>query len=425
MIRIVSYIIVGVLVSFYLFPIGLTFLPAVLNTKNLLAAVGVVVACYHSISRRELTIPKVLLISIAIAVVFSLVSLFAVDYNDTNDYSYATYIVSFFVWLFASYAVCASIKNVHGQVKFPLIVAYMAGVSVVQCVLALLIDSFPVFQELVDTYIDQGQGFLVKVDRLYGIGASLDNAGVRFAVILPAIVAVISTDRSWRDSKIKLLLALFAFFFIVIVGNMISRTTSTGAGLAVLYVIANRDAFRLTINFNSLKFNFRVAFFILIGVLVTAYLYKTNAVFHGQLRFAFEGFFNWIEMGEWRTDSTDKLNANMWVWPTDTKSWIIGTGLFDNWVYGTDIGYCRFILYCGLVGFSVFAAFFIYQTVAFSYIYPKYIKLLLIYLILVFVIWIKVATDIFFLYALLYSMYLLNQSESYQNENNLLHSRNI
>lgn len=425
MIRLLLYIAVGIIMSLYLYSIGLTFLPPALNSKNLMAAAGIIIACYHALGKREITIPKVLVGAIFIAVIFSLISLFATDYNATDDYSYATYIVSFLVWLFASYTVCSAIKQVHGKVTFSQIVAYMAGASVVQCVLALLIDNYPGFQSLVDTYVDQGQDFLLKVDRLYGIGASLDNAGVRFAVILPAIVAGIATDKSWRDSQIKLLLALLSFFVIAIVGNMISRTTSIGLGLAVLYVIANRDAFRMTIRLDRLKLNFKVAFFILIGVLVTSYLYKTNATFHGQLRFAFEGFFNWIEVGEWRTDSTDKLNANMWVWPTDTKTWVIGTGLFDNWVFGTDIGYCRFILYCGLVGFSVFAAFFVYHTVALSFIYPEYIRLLLIYLILVFVIWIKVSTDIFFIYALFYSMYLLNQSESFQNENNLLHSRNI
>lgn len=47
----------------------------------------------------------------------------------------------------------------------------------------------------------------------------------------------------------------------------------------------------------------------------------------------------------------------MWVWPEDVKSWIIGTGLFANFVYSTDIGYCRFILYCGLIGFGTFVLF--------------------------------------------------------------------
>lgn len=47
----------------------------------------------------------------------------------------------------------------------------------------------------------------------------------------------------------------------------------------------------------------------------------------------------------------------MWIWPENLKGWLIGTGLFANFVYSTDIGYCRFILYCGLIGFGTFIAF--------------------------------------------------------------------
>lgn len=79
-----------------------------------------------------------------------------------------------------------------------------------------------------------------------------------------------------------------------------------------------------------------------------------------------------METGELRTDSTDKLNTMMWVWPEDVKSWIIGTGLFANFVYSTDIGYCRFILYCGLIGFGTFVLFFVYNACVFAWKFPSF-----------------------------------------------------
>ena len=94
----------------------------------------------------------------------------------------------------------------------------------------------------------------------------------------------------------------------------------------------------------------------------------------------------------------------MWVWPKDTRSWIIGTGLFDDWVYGTDIGYCRFTLYCGLVGMVLFSIFFIYNGIAINFSL-KHVGLLSLFLIaLTFIIWLKVSTDIFFIYALLFCL---------------------
>lgn len=59
--------------------------------------------------------------------------------------------------------------------------------------------------------------------------------------------------------------------------------------------------------------------------MLSVYLYNNDPFFYKNIRFAFEAFFNWVETGELRTDSTDKLNTMMWVWPEDVKSWIIGT----------------------------------------------------------------------------------------------------
>jgi hypothetical protein len=149
---------------------------------------------------------------------------------------------------------------------------------------------------------------------------------------------------------------------------------------------------------------------LIIGIGVSVYLYNTNDVFYENTRFAFEGFFNWYERGVWETSSTNKLNAVMWVWPETTKAWIWGTGLFGGFIYGTDIGYCRFVLYCGLVGFSVFSMFFIYNAWAIWSLKKIDIILALLLITLTFVIWIKVATDIFFIYALLFCLDSVEQT---------------
>ena len=132
------------------------------------------------------------------------------------------------------------------------------------------------------------------------------------------------------------------------------------------------------------------------------------------LRFGFEGFFNWFESGVFRTDSTDKLNRIMWVWPKDQQSWIIGTGLFEDWIYGTDFGYCRFTMYCGLVGLVLFSLFFIYNGLAFYSQFDRFSFLPLFLIALTFIVWLKLATDIFFIYTLLY---FIEQSYTSSTEN--------
>lgn len=425
--RILQYIAIGTIVSLFYFSFGLTFLPKSINTKMILAVIGILLAVYHAIQNRVVKISWPLLGAIGFAVLFSLICFISVDYNYTSDFSYATYFVSFAVWVFSAYTVCTLIRWGHGEVNFMLITYYLAGVCFVQCFLALAIDSFPLFQILVDRYIDQGQEFLLKVNRLYGIGASLDNSGVRFSIVLIMIAGVLSKEISVQSSRWKIIMLLSAFFIIVIIGNIMSRTTSAGAGLAMLYFMWSTGIFKMIIKSNFFKFYLIFGFMLIMAVLVTAYFYQTNRIFHDQIRFAFEGFFNWVEIGVWRTDSTDKLNRNMWIWPTDLKTWVIGSGLYDNWAFGTDIGYCRFVLYCGIMGFGMFASFFVYNAAAFASKYRQYKDMFFFLLILTFVIWIKVSTDIFLIYALFYCMDMFNTNKTidHQNENNLLHSRYI
>lgn len=418
---------IGLIVSLFYFSFGVTFLPSSVNTKMILALVGLLTAVYHAIQNRSVKISLPLLGAIGFVVLFSIICFVSADYNHTNDLSYATYFVSFSVWIFSAYAVCNLIKWGHGVVNLTLLTFYLAGVCFTQCVLALLIDAIPAFQQWVNQYIDQGQDFLLEVNRLYGIGASLDNAGVRFSIVLIMMAGVVSKEKAIRSSKWKIITLLTAFFTVIIIGNMISRTTSTGSLLAILYFMWNTGVFRMVIKPDFFKFHLIFGLMLVFALLITTYFYQSDSIFHGQIRFAFEGFFNWIENGEWRTGSTDKLNNNMWVWPADLKSWIIGTGLFDNWVFGTDIGYCRFILYCGLIGFGVFALFFVYNAAVFANKYPQYRNMFFLFVILTFVVWIKVSTDIFLIYALLYCIDILDNNKilNQQDENRLLHSRYV
>jgi len=406
-------IMMAILVSFYLFPVGLTFLPANINTKNLLSLIGVIWLAFDLLNKRDLGMPTHFLGATIFAILFSLICFFSMDINHSTDTSYATYFVSFSVWMFGAYTVSKGISFVHGASNFKRLTCYLAFVCCVQCVLAVMIDRIPALRLFVDRYIEQGQEFFKEVDRLYGIGASLDNAGVRFAVVLLLIMALVIKNVEVRNDRRIFLPLLLAFLWITVVGNMISRTTLLGSAFGLCYFIAASGIFKLVLKAEFFKLYW--AFFLLlgIGVPIVMYLYHHDADFYYQIRFAFEGFFNWMEKGEWRTDSTDKLNGTMWVWPVDLKTWVIGTGLFDGWVFGTDIGYCRFILYCGVLGFVVFALFFVYNAFIFGKSNPDYRDLFFFLLGLTFMIWIKVSTDIFAFYALFYCLDYFSSTHLY------------
>ena len=409
--KILAVIFTGIIVSFYYFPFEFSFLPGV-NTKMGLAVIGVIWACLNLRHRNSINIPQNLINIELIAVFVSLVGIVSVTINNTSDYAYGTYVISMTVWLSGAYAVCSLIKSVHRTLTIEVLAAYIVGVCAFQCFMALAIDSHLVIKAIVDAYVMQDQEFLTDVDRLYGIGASLDTAGVRFSACLILLMFVFNMKKDTM-TRSAIILTVAAYLWIAIVGNMIARTTIIGVGISLLYALMT---FRpQNINFSFFRVVRIVLVVLIIAVPLCKYLYENSEQFYQLSRFAFEGFFNLAETGEWEIDSNEKLK-NMIIFPDNLKSWIIGDGYFDNpyntdpyymgyqsagYYMGTDIGYCRFIFYFGIVGLLTFSTFFVSVARECVQLLPKYKMLILFVLLLGFIIWLKVATDVFLVFALL------------------------
>ncbi len=369
----------------------------------MMAVLGGVFYGLNTIKRKTTTVSSSLLGVLGIALLFSLICVYAEDYNNNIDGAYTTYILSALTWLGAAYAVAQLIKMRHGEANFTNITYYLAAVCVAQCILALLIENIPEFKVEVDNYVVQGQEFFDQVNRLYGIGAALDPAGIRFAVVLLMITQVIIQNTKHNSDKTSVYSLLIAFFAIAVMGNMIARTTSTGLALSVILFIVNAPILRPSIETQYLKLLRMFSIVLAIVLVVVIFLYNTNPTVRDFVRFAFEGFFKYAETGEFTTGSTEVLET-MWIWPTDTQTWIIGTGLFNNFIYGTDIGYCRFILYCGVVGFFAFALLHVYGGITLARQSRGFNLFFTLLIALSFIIWSKVATDLFQFYALLFCL---------------------
>lgn len=401
--KLLTYLFVSICVSFYLFPVSLVFLPETLNTKMILAVFGLLAFAFDSIRKHSFTFARTTLISALLAVVFSIWCLLCITINGTNDTTYSRYWLSFATWLGGAYAVCYIIREMTGSVNLEKLTGFLAVVCTIQCILALMIDNIPSLQRTVDSIFIQGQSFLHDVHRLYGIGASLDSAGVRFSIVLILIAHQLSSEGKVMQQPLSSLLYLAAFAFITIVGSIIARTTWVGAFLGIVYMVVSYFYFKNGF-IDKQQISFWLVFITIVftAALTSMLLYRSNLEFRDSFRFAFEGFFNWAETGVFRTDSTDKLNNLMWIWPKDQRTWLIGEGQFGLWSYGTDIGYCRFTLYCGLTGLVIFSVFFIYNGLSLIGKFPNFIWMSLLLIASTFIIWMKVATDIFFIYALLF-----------------------
>lgn len=406
--KILLIVLAGIILSLFYFPFEFTFLPKGLNTKLMLAAVGLLTMGFHMIQMRSIKLSKEVSIASIIAIVFSLIGFYSTDYNNNSDYAYAGYIASMWIWFLASYAAITFIAIVHKKITVTLLVNYLAVVCLSQCILALVIDFVPVVKTFVDRYFDNGvTEFLNRVNRLYGIGAALDVAGVRFSAVLIMMSVILVNDSGIRKNQFYIYLYFICFLLIGVIGNMISRTTTIGLGIGLAYLIFSSNIIQAQINKSTLRMWRVIIISLIIITVLGVFLYKTNPEINDLLRFAFEGFFNWVETGQWRTDSTDRLNSVMWRWPeaNDIPAWLIGKALFSRWGdVGTDIGYCRFVFYCGLLGLSVFIFFFAYLSYALWEKFFQYKYMFLMLFALVLINWLKVSTDIFLVYAMFLSI---------------------
>ena len=419
-----KYILLGTLVSFFYFPITFTFLPGLI-TKNAIAVLGIVCVLFVLVKKREFIIPKELFILLLLSGIVSIVALFSITYNQTPDITYVTYFRSACIWLSGAFAICCAIWLVHGKISIPLITNYLAGVCVFQCFAALAIRFIPAFGMVVDATVSQGQYLLKEMGRMYGIGASLDVGGSRFSAALIAIAVAIENNKKVSSRVLYVL----SFSIITVIGNIIARTTLVGVALGLGYIAVTEiwhyfNVGRAASGTDRKKSSFGIWFGVLVFIIPLGYvIYQRSMEFQEMMQFGFEGFFSLAETGEWNVTSNQALQA-MIVWPEELRTWIIGDGYFANQIYdanyigdattsgyymGTDIGYLRFIFYFGIIGLVAISSVMVYACHIGIQGFKEYRALILLALLAGFIIWLKVATDLFPFYSLLASGAFLKQ----------------
>ena len=413
--KVLGTIFIVILTSLFYFPFATSFLPEA-NTKMVLAAVGLVLFMYQTTQRHNAEVDSTFASVSAWALLVSTVGLFSALANGSGDYTYASYIVSAWVWMGGAYAVIKCIGVVYGKVTLRLLTNILVTVCVAQCILSQIIDTNASFAEWVDSFM-VSTGFMGKAEgRLYGIGCALDVAGLKFCAVLILLAYFAMNPSKKINVYIEISLYVMAFFIISILGSMISRTTSIGVLIVIVYWIwvflCNK---RSTSEYCTIYFWRTIMVVIVLFIPAIIYLYRVDADFYEKLRFGFEGFFSLAETGEWNVSSNDRL-MGMWVWPDNIVTWLIGDGYFNSpdinpyyigpsaiggYYMGTDIGYCRFVFYFGLIGLAVFCAYFVNCAKQCSKIIPQCRNLFWIILLINFIGWAKVSSDIFPIYALM------------------------
>lgn len=375
----------------------------VANSKMMLAVVGIFAFLYDSFERHSVEISRRTLMSAFLAFLFSFWCYIAITLTGSYDMEYVTYFVSFAVWLGGAYGAYAIVRRLHGSMDLMVATRYLAIVCAAQCIIALLIDNFEPVKNLVDSIFLLPIDFLERGGRLYGIGCALDVAGIRFSAVQVLIAHQLVVEERVRRRMGRSTVLFVSFLLITLIGCVISRTTIVGTALGLAYLaIGNlrmeRGGFVSRVQF---YLSFLLIVLVAAAVGISVYLYNHSEVFYSEMRFGFEGFFNWVETGEFSTGSTDHL-ATMWVWPESRRSWIIGEGKIGVFETNSDIGYCNFVFYCGLIGLAIYSIYYIYNHLSLISKFRRFTVAALLLCAITFIVWTKVMTDIFLIDALLF-----------------------
>lgn len=409
--KIILVLLTLVFTSFFFFPFYFTFLPTV-NTKMMMAALGLVVLLVKLARNGGAKIDRDILSVSVFASLVSLASLLSMVLNDTRDDSYLGYIVSMWVWLAAAYLVVNDIKITHGKATVENVCAYLIAVGVLQCFLAIAVDSIPIVKTFIDSILD-GEGYMGKNEsRLYGLGCALDVAGTRFSTLLVMIAFLLPKAAQKERSNLYIALLLVAFCVLVGIGSVIGRTTTVGAILSLVYLFYTLG-FRSNMPDDSRDKLIRWlvgGFFV--GIVVAVGLYNFSPQWQNYFQFGFEGFFSLVENGKWEVHSNRQLAAqfilpdNMWAWvigdgymaPTTNDPYYIGR-TWLGFYKGTDVGYSRFLFYFGLTGLIAFLLFFVIVCRVCAHRIKPYRDMFIIFMLINFIVWLKVSTDIFLVFA--------------------------
>lgn len=410
-VKLLQIIITLIVTSFFFFPFYFTFLPTV-NTKMMMAAAGFLVFLVDLSKNRTANINRDFFVLSLLAALVSFVSFLSMTINETPDDSYMTYLVSMWVWLGAAYFMVSTVKWTHEKVSIELLCFYLIAVGGIQCILALAIDQNYSVKAFIDSIL-YGYGFMGKNENsLYGLGCALDVAGGRFSALLIMIAYLLPRMVKRKNRNIYILFLLTAFCLISLVGNIIGRTTTIGLAVSIAYLfyififqkISDKNEKSILLRWITVYFS--------VAVVISVFLYNVNPQWREHLRFGFEGFFSLFENGRWEVHSNDMLKSH-YVFPDNMRAWIIGDGriastdidpyytgkAWSGFYMGSDVGYVRFIFYFGLTGLIAFSLFMIKAGLICFKRFRDYRYMFLMFVALNFIIWLKVSTDIFLVFA--------------------------
>lgn len=185
MIKVIAVLFTLILTSFFFFPFEPVFLPGI-TVKTILAGLSLPYIAFLLAKGRNAIVSHDVVTIILFTLPITLFSWVSNIHNNTYDYSFNFYFVSFFVWMGAACVIVSLINAVHQRLSVQLVANYLIGVCLLQCILSQCMEYNPALMDFINGLMAKdGEAFMGDAgNRIHGLGCALDVAGGRFAAVL-------------------------------------------------------------------------------------------------------------------------------------------------------------------------------------------------------------------------------------------------
>ena len=285
--------------------------------------------------------------------------------NLSLDIWFIQYAVQSMFFLLAAYfVILITFNSFKSGLKFLQLIKFIVLSIVVHNIITIilfLVPSANSFFTSIQNYDELASSTISNVSRFssrfigLGIG-SFFSGGLLcgYGILLSTYIIKNSPENT---QKIKY---IFVFLFLTISSLFIARTSLIGSILGLTYLLWPQDLKiyinKRTIVATAIFYTFILTIIVSISFYIFFYppaWFKANAVEQ-----AFELFTNISSSGQLQTKSTNALQE-MYIFPDNIKTWIIGDGQFNlnggmTYYMLTDVGYSRLLFYFGILGTSMF-----------------------------------------------------------------------
>lgn len=347
-------------VFLYIFSVELIIIPFGIGTRALIGIFGFLYVSL--IFFRKLYLNKNLITLLAWIILLTLLTLFSLSINQTEDFTFLKYPISVLIIASGSYLIAGTAPNFRNFTKFESLHVYFVSIALLQSLISLIMYFNPLFFDALNSIQrvsaldrDLKESFLDY--RLLGFGANFFSLGIFYSIALLSIVFIIF-EKTLNFLSIFLLCTLFIIIFVI--GLSMSRSTLIGLILSFIYLIFGTGLKFKHKNRSNIH-KFLLSLLVISGLAFAIILIEQNIFdkIYPLFVFAFELFINYFEQGRFESASTSHL-LTMYDINFGWKTIFIGDGLFldpsNSLLYykETDVGFYRLILYFGIFGLFIY-----------------------------------------------------------------------